>query len=184
MRSEVQVLLDPPLPALRRCGSTQCNRVWGVSSAGRAPALQAGGHRFDPDTLHQSAFLAKPKASNANTRRSDNAAGDWRSQTLRAPRSPGNADLIFKSVTTDLHIQSDDLVGSFGIHRLTSFREQYTRRRFVCFGFRSSDLKSAACPVRDNRLINPDQGFLRGVAKQPASAAGRVKHVKLQSFQV
>ena len=25
----------------------------GVSSAGRAPALQAGGHRFDPDTLHQ-----------------------------------------------------------------------------------------------------------------------------------
>ena len=25
---------------------------WGVSSAGRAPALHAGGHRFDPDTLH------------------------------------------------------------------------------------------------------------------------------------
>ena len=30
----------------------------GVSSAGRAPALQAGGHRFDPDTLHQ-AFPAQ-----------------------------------------------------------------------------------------------------------------------------
>ena len=28
-------------------------RIRGVSSAGRAPALQAGGHRFDPDTLHQ-----------------------------------------------------------------------------------------------------------------------------------
>jgi hypothetical protein len=26
---------------------------WGRSSAGRAPALQAGGHRFDPDRLHQ-----------------------------------------------------------------------------------------------------------------------------------
>ena len=26
--------------------------LWGVSSAGRAPALQAGGHRFDPGTLH------------------------------------------------------------------------------------------------------------------------------------
>ena len=26
---------------------------WGVSSAGRAPALQAGGHRFDPGTLHR-----------------------------------------------------------------------------------------------------------------------------------
>ena len=26
---------------------------WGCSSAGRAPALQAGGHRFDPVHLHQ-----------------------------------------------------------------------------------------------------------------------------------
>src|SRR5215210_9022248 len=26
--------------------------IRGVSSAGRAPALQAGGHRFDPGTLH------------------------------------------------------------------------------------------------------------------------------------
>ena len=25
---------------------------WGYSSAGRAPALQAGGHRFDPVYLH------------------------------------------------------------------------------------------------------------------------------------
>ena len=29
------------------------SQIWGVSSAGRAPALQAGGHRFDPGTLHQ-----------------------------------------------------------------------------------------------------------------------------------
>ena len=28
-------------------------RKWGVSSAGRAPALQAGGQRFDPANLHQ-----------------------------------------------------------------------------------------------------------------------------------
>ena len=26
--------------------------IRGYSSAGRAPALQAGGHRFDPDYLH------------------------------------------------------------------------------------------------------------------------------------
>ena len=26
--------------------------IWGYSSAGRAPALQAGGHRFDSDYLH------------------------------------------------------------------------------------------------------------------------------------
>ena len=25
---------------------------WGISSVGRAPALQAGGHRFDPVCLH------------------------------------------------------------------------------------------------------------------------------------
>jgi hypothetical protein len=32
---------------------TASRRPRGVSSAGRAPALQAGGHRFDPGTLHQ-----------------------------------------------------------------------------------------------------------------------------------
>ena len=32
-------------------GYASCAR--GVSSAGRAPALQGGGHRFDPDTLHR-----------------------------------------------------------------------------------------------------------------------------------
>src|SRR6478672_4614213 len=36
--------------------ASACTRVFsrsrGVSSAGRAPALQAGGHRFDPGTLH------------------------------------------------------------------------------------------------------------------------------------
>ena len=29
--------------------------IWGFSSAGRAPALQAGGQRFDPANLHQAA---------------------------------------------------------------------------------------------------------------------------------
>ena len=29
------------------------NCFWGFSSAGRAPALQAGGQRFDPANLHQ-----------------------------------------------------------------------------------------------------------------------------------
>ena len=28
-------------------------KIWGFSSAGRAPALQAGGQRFDPANLHQ-----------------------------------------------------------------------------------------------------------------------------------
>jgi hypothetical protein len=38
--SVVQIHPDPPT-------------IWGCSSAGRAPALQAGGHRFDPVHLHQ-----------------------------------------------------------------------------------------------------------------------------------
>ena len=40
----VRVHFGPPLQKKRP--------KWGVSSAGRAPALQAGGHRFDPGTLH------------------------------------------------------------------------------------------------------------------------------------
>ena len=31
--------------------------IWGYSSAGRAPALQAGGQRFDPAYLHQSEYV-------------------------------------------------------------------------------------------------------------------------------
>ena len=33
--------------------SIKVSHVWGHSSAGRAPALQAGGQRFDPAWLHQ-----------------------------------------------------------------------------------------------------------------------------------
>src|SRR2546430_17572851 len=33
--------------------------LWACSSAGRAPALQAGGHRFDPGHVHQRSVLHK-----------------------------------------------------------------------------------------------------------------------------
>ena len=32
----------------------ELDKIWGCSSAGRAPALQAGGQEFDPPHLHQS----------------------------------------------------------------------------------------------------------------------------------
>ena len=32
--------------------------IWAHSSAGRAPALQAGGHRFDPCCAHQIIWLS------------------------------------------------------------------------------------------------------------------------------
>ena len=31
-------------------------KIWGLSSAGRAPALHAGGQRFDPASLHHIKF--------------------------------------------------------------------------------------------------------------------------------
>ena len=34
---------------------------WGHSSVGRAPALQAGGHRFDPVCLHQDLIANQSK---------------------------------------------------------------------------------------------------------------------------
>ena len=36
--------------------------LWGCSSAGRAPALQAGGHRFDPVHLHQLKFQTQSES--------------------------------------------------------------------------------------------------------------------------
>ena len=51
MRSQVQLLLGPPVS----CGETlfeDTDLVRGLSSVGRAPALQAGGQRFEPVRLH------------------------------------------------------------------------------------------------------------------------------------
>ncbi len=42
----------PPRRLARPTDVSTLSVAWGVSSAGRAPALQAGGHRFDPGTLH------------------------------------------------------------------------------------------------------------------------------------
>jgi hypothetical protein len=35
------------------------NALWGISSAGRAPGLQPGGHRFEPGILHQPSLIAR-----------------------------------------------------------------------------------------------------------------------------
>jgi hypothetical protein len=37
----------------QKCPKMELSQVWACSSAGRAPALQAGGHRFDPGHVHQ-----------------------------------------------------------------------------------------------------------------------------------
>ena len=47
----VRIHPDPPTGLT---GKSPKLHDWGISSAGRAPALQAGGRRFDPVILHQS----------------------------------------------------------------------------------------------------------------------------------
>jgi hypothetical protein len=61
----VQLLPDPPNAQSGRCTSLEAF-IRGHSSAGRAPALQAGGHRFDPDWLHHAA--KQPAAVRTNVR--------------------------------------------------------------------------------------------------------------------
>ena len=56
MRSQVQVLIGPPLNNI-----IKINLGWGISSAGRAPALHAGGQRFDPAILHHLCNLSSRK---------------------------------------------------------------------------------------------------------------------------
>jgi hypothetical protein len=71
VRSEVQVLLDPPILGLPRIGMRGSvllakrmrhpvvSLQRGLSSAGRAPDLHSGGQEFDPPRLHQFTRCAK-----------------------------------------------------------------------------------------------------------------------------
>ena len=62
----------------------------GVSSAGRAPALQAGGHRFDPGTLHLSQTLpgVGNVASRAGSQRYARPAGGGCRRAADRPTMP------------------------------------------------------------------------------------------------
>ena len=66
-------------------------RKRGCSSAGRAPALQAGGHRFDPGQLHH------PHRSEEETDKPEEANGDG----LTLERAPARVSLrlLFRSLT-------------------------------------------------------------------------------------
>ena len=71
MRSVVRVYPGPPIRVRRSDATKQVSevgrepfvdldtvlRTWGCSSVGRAPALQAGGHRFDPVHLHHPSWM-------------------------------------------------------------------------------------------------------------------------------
>jgi hypothetical protein len=72
VRSEVQIFPDPPLCVRCRPGSFASDPLLagrksrGHSSAGRAPALQAGGRRFDPAWLHHQSARAEPRVFMCN----------------------------------------------------------------------------------------------------------------------
>ncbi len=51
----VRIHPDPP-------GNDLAGFAGGCSSAGRAPALQAGGRRFDPDQLHQRCLAGEARS--------------------------------------------------------------------------------------------------------------------------
>ena len=52
LRNDLQALFNFESPDVRN-DTGLSKMIWGYSSAGRAPALQAGGLRFDPAYLHQ-----------------------------------------------------------------------------------------------------------------------------------
>ena len=54
LTSKVSITIMFDLHSLFNFEGPAFKRIWGYSSAGRAPALQAGGLRFDPAYLHQS----------------------------------------------------------------------------------------------------------------------------------
>ena len=52
LRNDLQALFNFESPGVRD-DTGLSKMIWGYSSAGRAPALQPGGLRFDPAYLHQ-----------------------------------------------------------------------------------------------------------------------------------
>ena len=76
----------------------------GHSSAGRAPALQAGGRRFDPVWLHQT-LLASQAAAAAIRRRSAPTARRRRQGNVREANTVSHANLSTRS-----HVLFSDIV--------------------------------------------------------------------------
>ena len=81
-RGESGIRGSPGLPARNYGGRGGTIRpARGVSSAGRAPPLQGGGHRFDPDTLHSRAGRGR-ELLKAVIVSGGCASSDWRGAEL------------------------------------------------------------------------------------------------------
>ena len=74
-------------------------RIWGFSSAGRAPALQAGGQRFDPANLHQKEVVTGQQLSwlehTTDNREVDGSSPFWPTTSFkRLTEVPGDRNFI------------------------------------------------------------------------------------------
>jgi hypothetical protein len=78
--------------------SATIGTIRGVSSVGRALALQAGGHRFDPDTLHQVRGSRSAFAQERHSLRTFSSDGNQiRAEAIRTEQR-GNCPRVFDIV--------------------------------------------------------------------------------------
>ena len=107
---------------------------WGHSSAGRAPALQAGGHRFDPVCLHQ---LACIRPACAGERLTSSGRPEFGSPRFKG-REPVLIDIVNRFLcdrgTASIRLGQVGLPGDRG--RLSVFEERRVRGWSLCARFR------------------------------------------------
>lgn len=58
------LVLEASAERIESSSLSRRTRIWGISSAGRAAALQAVGRRFEPCILHQRKFMKTRKPRN------------------------------------------------------------------------------------------------------------------------
>jgi hypothetical protein len=115
VRSEVQVLLDPPACLLlaedqvaegyfAQQNVPKAFTSWGLSSAGRAPDLHSGGQEFDPPRLHQRFSIESLSTSECLAVQSDDIALFLRKLRLTSYREISKSTLL---VTASKRITSD-----------------------------------------------------------------------------
>jgi hypothetical protein len=104
----------------------------GISSVGRAPALQAGGRRFDPGILH------------LGTRRK----GQWRDDKMPTVLRDGPYRLFFysneKHEPPHIHVQRDDCVAKIWLGRIGVAAN---------YGFAAHELNAILRMVREHEQV-------------------------------
>src|SRR5947209_4560799 len=88
----------------RSRGSAADRRSGAVSSAGRAPALQAGGRLFEPGTAHRTHSTPDPQGLTASLRGRDRSSQGYEAEVVW--------QLPLPEVTRDFLEPADEVVGT------------------------------------------------------------------------